>query len=294
MNCNDKHSAYYDYGIRHQSLMDAVGKKYKIKQFMFDTECIYGKEDLTKLVSKMLELPNFNYQFIQDGHDTLSNQYFTKFIVFDQEYEFRTSSLGDWVNLETIIPSLENIANKETPGYQFNLSNTTDQSACLIYARTDSLRLAINEGYPCSLPDNSFKSEINWEDGMYSIVTLAKIPKFKGLLKRYHKSLTELHHLGYDVPNIALKRIYIGSLFDENSFDIYIDSSQVPRSSNEFTENRVKCYWDGSGLILGYTLVKYYEGQVALFDKFNDVETKIETEKYLDLVLEAFGKSEEQ
>lgn len=294
LNCRDRYSDYNKFNNRIISLNNELGEKYNIKQLVFDTECIYGKEDLTNLVSNMLDLANFKYQFNKDGLDKLTNQYFTKFKVFDDEYEFRTSSLRDYVNLETVMKSLDSIVKNETPKYQFNFSNINDQAAYLIYAKTDSLRLAIDEGYPCSLPNNSFKQKLNWTGGTYSIVTLSKIPNFKKLLKQYHKSLTEIYNLGYDAPIIRIKRIYMGDIFKNNSIDIYIDGGAINTSSNKFSDNQVKCFWDGSGLVLGYTLVKHYHGQVVLFDKTSKIESKIKGEDYLELVLKAFGKRKQQ
>lgn len=292
---DDKYSNLDKFNQRIHSLNDSLRKKYCIKEYGFDVECIYSKEDLTKLVTEMLNLGGFKYQVLKEGLDKSNNQYFTIISISQKEYEFRTSSLGDYVDLDTIMPSLDSITKNETPKYQYNFSNADGgQIAFLIYIKTDSLKMAIEEGYPCSLPNNSFKREIDWNWGTYSIVNLTHLPNFDDLLNQYHATLSEIYDLGYDVPNLTIERIYIDDIFKSNSIDIYIDGGPMSTSSNDFSENTVKCFWDGSGLVLGYTLVKVYHGEVILHDKNNKTETKMGTEEYLGLVLKAFGKRKKQ
>jgi len=291
----DKYSNLDKFSERIYSLNDSLGKKYGIKEYGFDVECIYGKEDLTRLVSEMLDLADFKYQVVKDGLDKSNNQYFSLIKISEREYEFRTSSLGDYVDLETVMPGLDSITKNETPEYQYNFSNADGgQIAFLIYAKTDSLKMAIEEGYPCSLPNSSFKREIDWNWGTYSIVSLNHLPSFDDLLNQYHTILSEIYDLGYDVPNLTIDRIYIDDIFKSNSIDIYIDGGPMSTSSNDYSENKVKCFWDGSGLILGYTLIKKYKGEVTLYDKKTKTETKIEADEYFDLVLKAFGKRKKQ
>ena len=287
----DKYSNLDKFSERIRSLNDSLGKKYGIKEYGFDVECIYGKEDLTRLISEMLDLGDFQYQVVKDGLDKSNNQYFSLIKISEMEYEFRTSSQGDYVDLEIVIPELNNITKNETPEYQYNFSNADGgQIAFLIYANTDSLKMAIEEGYPCSLPNSSFKREIDWNWGTYSIVSLNHLPKFDDLQNQYHTILSEIYDLGCDVPNLTIDRIYIDDIFKSNSIDIYIDGGPMSTSSNDYSENEVKCFWDGSGLVLGYTLVKVYQGAVTLYDKKNKTKTKIEADEYFNLVLKAFGK----
>lgn len=287
----DKYLNLDKFSERIHSLNDSLGKKYGIKEYGFDVECIYGKEDLTRLVSEMLDLANFKYEVVKDSLDKSNNQYFSLFKITETEYEFRTSSLGDYVDLETVMPELDSITKNETPEYQYNFSNADGgQIAFLIYAKTDSLKMAIEEGYPCSLPNSSFKREVDWNWGTYSIVSLNHLPKFDDLLNQYHTILSEIYDLGYDVPNLTIDRIYIDDIFKSNSIDIYIDGGPMSTSSNDYSGNEVKCFWDGSGLVLGYTLVKVYQGEVKLYDKKAKTETMIEADEYFNSVLKAFGK----
>lgn len=291
----DKYSNLEKFNDKIHSLHDSLGKKYGIKEYGFDVECIYGKEDLTGLVSEMLDLADFKYQVVKDSLDKSYNQYFSIIKISEKEYEFRTSSLSDYVDFETVMPVLDSITKNETPEYQYNFSNADGgQITFLIYARTDALKMAIEEGYPCSLPNSSFKKEIDWSWGTYSIVSLNHLPNFGDLLNHYHNILSEIYDLGYDVPNLTIERIYIDDIFKNNSIDIYIDGGPKSTSSNDFTENEVKCFWDGSGLVLGYTLVKVYQGEVTLYDKKTKTETHIDADKYFNLVLKAFGKRKNQ
>ena len=116
------------------SLNDSLGKKYGISEYAFDVECIYETGDLTKLVKEMIGLGGFEYKLVKEGQDNSKSQYYTVFEIANTKYEFRTSSEGDYVDLETVMPSLELIAKNNKPDYQYNFSNADGgQIAFLIF-----------------------------------------------------------------------------------------------------------------------------------------------------------------
>lgn len=273
------------------SLNDSLGNKYQIKEYGFDVECIYQKEDLTKLVKEMLTFGEFEFKLIEDGHDDKEKQYYSIFKVGDENYEFRTSSRGDYVDLETILPSLDKIVQKYKSGYEYNFSNADGgQIAIMIFAKTTNLIKAVDEGFPCSLPSGYWKREIDWNWGFYSDVQVEDVPNFEDLKSKYHEVLTNLFSEGYDVPNLTINRIYIDDVFKNNRIDIYVDGGPTNSSSNDILDNTIRCFWDASGIILAYTLIKKYNGEPIIYDKTKKKNIQISKEDYLEKVKKALGK----
>lgn len=59
------------------SLHDTLGKKYHIKDYAFDVECIYAKEDLSKLVWEMCK-PSLNDKTAKKITPLTQQEYLTK------------------------------------------------------------------------------------------------------------------------------------------------------------------------------------------------------------------------
>lgn len=273
------------------SLNNSLGEKYQVKEYGFDVECIYQKEDLTDLVSAMLDFGEFKYQLIEDGHDNGENQYYSIFKVGNENYEFRTTSRSDYVDLETIMPSLDKIVQKYKSDFEYNFSNADGgQIAIMIFAKTTNLTKAVDEGFPCSLPSGHWKREIDWNWGFYSDIKVKEVPNFEDLKSKYHEILTHLFSEGYEVPNLTINRIYIDDVFKTNGIDIYVDGGPMSSSSNDILDNRVRCFWDASGIILAYTLIKKYNGEPEIYDKKEKKKIKISKENYLEKVKKALGK----
>lgn len=273
------------------TLNDSLGKKYSISEYAFDVECIYETSDLTKLVKKMIGLGRFEYKFVIEGQDKSKNQYYTVFEIANTKYEFRTSSEGDYVDLETVMPSLELIAKNNKPDYQYNFSNDDGgQIAFLIFAKTSELEKAVDEGYPCSLQSGRWRWEKEWKWGIYSDIKVEKVPHFEELKVKYFQTLTELYALGFNVPNLTINRIYIDDIFKKNSVDIVIDGGPMTTSSNEILGNQIRCFWESWGVLLAYTLVKHYNGQPSLYDKKEMKRIELTQKEYLEKAEVAFGK----
>ena len=269
---------------------DTLGKKYHIKEYPFDVECIYAKEDLSKLVWEMIGLGSFNPALVKDGHDKRKNEYFSIFRIGDSTYEFRTSSVGDYVNMETVFPGLQKIAKDNNPEYQYNYSNRDGgQVAYMIFAKTTDLINAVDEGYPCSLPSGEWKWNKEWKWGVTSEIELDQLPDYNDLKLKYFQTLQELYSKGYNVPVLAINRIYIDDIMNENSIDIVIDGSPFPTSSNDITGNKVSCFWESWGVLLAYTLIKHYNGKPSLYDKTAKKTITLTQLEYLTKAEAAFG-----
>lgn len=273
------------------SLSDSLGKQYGILEYAFDVECIYGEEDLTKLVKEMLQLGGFDSKLIKDGHDESNEQYFSILEISNSRYEFRTSSQGDYVHLETVMPPLELIVKNNKPDYQFNFSNADGgQVAFLIFAKTSDLELAVNQGYPCSLSSGKWRWDKEWQWGVYSDIKVEKLPDYDDLKEKYFQTLTELYASGYNVPNLTINRIYIDDIFNKNSVDIVIDGGPMTTSSNEILGNDVRCFWESWGVLLAHTLIKHYNGQPTLYYKEEKKQIILTQNEYLEKAEFAFGK----
>jgi hypothetical protein len=273
------------------SLNDSLGKKYGISEYAFDVECIYETGDLTKLVKEMIGLGGFEYKFVKEGQDNSKNQYYTVFEIASTKYEFRTSSEGDYVDLETVTSSLELIAKNNKPDYQYNFSNADGgQIAFLIFAKTSELEKAVDEGYPCSLQSGQWRWDKEWKWGVYSDIKVERVPDFEELKVKYFQTLTELYVLGFNVPNLTINRIYIDDIFQKKSVDIVIDGGPMTTSSNEIFGNQIRCFWESWGILLAYTLVKHYHGQPSLYDKQEMKRIELTQKEYLEKAEVAFGK----
>ena len=273
------------------SLNDSLGKKYGISEYAFDVECIYEIGDLTKLVKEMIGLGGFECKLVKEGQDNPKSQYYTVFEIANTKYEFRTSSEGDYVDLETVMPSLELIAKNNKPDYQYNFSNADGgQIAFLIFAKTSELEKAVDEGYPCSLQSGQWKWDKEWKWGVYSDIKVERLPEFEELKVKYFQTLTELYSLGFNVPNLTINRIYIDDIFQKKSVDIVIDGGQMTTSSNEILGNQIRCFWESWGVLLAYTLVKHYNGQPSLYDKEEMKRIELTQKEYLEKAEVAFGK----
>ena len=273
------------------SLNDSLGKKYGISEYAFDVECIYETGDLTKLVKEMIGLGGFEYKFVKEGQDNSKSQYYTVFEIASTKYEFRTSSEGDYVDLETVMPSLELIAKNNKPDYQYNFSNADGgQIAFLIFAKTSELEKAVDEGYPCSLQSGQWRWDKEWKWGVYSDIKVERVPDFEELKVKYFQTLTELYALGFNVPNLTINRIYIDDIFQKKSVDIVIDGGPMTTSSNEIFGNQIRCFWESWSILLAYTLVKHYHGQPSLYDKQEMKRIELTQKEYLEKAEVAFGK----
>ncbi|HEY8893632.1 MAG TPA: hypothetical protein VIM79_02415 [Niastella sp.] len=269
---------------------DTLGKKYHIKEYPFDVECIYAKEDLSKLVWEMIGLGSFNPVLVKDGHDKLKKEYFSLFKIGDSTYEFRTSSEGDYVNMETVFPGLEKITKDNKPEYQYNYSNRDGgQVAYMIFAKTTDLIKAVDEGYPCSLPSGEWKWDKEWKWGVTSEIELDQLPDYNDLKLKYFQTLQDLYSKGYNVPVLTINRIYIDDIMNENSIDIVIDGSPFPTSSNNIKGRKVSCFWESWGVLLAYTLIKHYNGKPSLYDKTAKKTTTLTQQEYLARAETAFG-----
>lgn len=273
------------------SLNDSIGKKYGISEYAFDVECIYQIGDLTKLVKEMIGLGGFEYKLVKEGQDNSKSQYYTVFEIANTKYEFRTSSEGDYVDLETVMPSLELIAKNNKPDYQYNFSNADGgQIAFLIFAKTSELQKAVDEGYPCSLQSGQWRWDKEWKWGVYSDIKVESVPDFEELKVKYFQTLTELYALGFNVPNLTINRIYIDDIFQKKSVDIVIDGGPMTTSSNKILGNQIRCFWESWGVLLAYTLVKHYNGQPSLYDKEEMKRIELTQKEYLEKAEVAFGK----
>jgi hypothetical protein len=261
---------------------DTLGKKYHIKDYAFDVECIYAKEDLSKLVWEMIGLGSFNPTLVKDGHDKQKNEYFSVFKVGDSTYEFRTSSQGDYVQMETVFPSLEKIAKD-------NSNRDGGQIAYMIFAKRTDLIKAVDEGYPCSLPSGKWKWDKEWKWGVTSEIELDHLPDYNDLKLKYFQTLQDLYSKGYNVPALTINRIYIDDIMNEKSIDIVIDGTPLPTSSNDIKGSTVSCFWESWGVALAYTLIKHYNGKPSLYDKTEKKTTTLTQQEYLTKAETAFG-----
>lgn len=279
----------FQYVINHYH--DSLENKYSIKEFAFDVECIYGKEDLTNLVKEMLALGGFHAEEVYDKSDLRNSSYITNIKIKGRNYEFKTSSKGDYVDLETVYPSLQQIAKDLNPDFEYNFSNRDGgQVAYMIFAKSSDLIKAVDEGYPCSLESGKWMWDGEWEDGLYSDIEVEKIPNFDDLKEKYHRVLQELYSKGYNVPNLTIQRIYIDDIFKKNIIDIIIDGGPMITSFNDIIGNKVRCFWDGWGVTLAYILLKYYDGKPTLFSREEKSMTPITVNEYLNKAEIAFGK----
>jgi hypothetical protein len=268
-----------------------LGKKYAIKETGFDVECIYQLGDLSKLVKEMLDLSGLRYKLIGERHDLTKKQYVSLFSIAGKQYEFRTSSEGDYADLELLLPVLELIAKEHTPNFRYILSNQNGgQIAILLFAQRDMLAAAVEEGYPCSLLDSEWQWDDQWQWGVYSEITLTKIPDLGQLEGHYYETLAELYQQGYNVPRLTRNRMYITDLFKTNSVDILIDGGPDTASTNDIVGNRIKCFWDNWGVLLAYTLVKKYGGQPSLYNKTTRMRIALPPAEYLHKAEVAFGR----
>ena len=290
-NKDDEYENFEKFELHVAKQASVLGKKYAIKELDFDVECIYQSGDLSKLVREMLDLGSLRYKLLSERQDEAKKQYVSLFQVGSKEYEFRTSSEGDYVDLETVIPVLELIAKDNTPDFVYTLSNQNGgQSAILLFANSKALAAAVEEGYPCSLPGSEWRWEDQWKWGVYSEITLSRIPDFNQLQTNYYQTLTELYQKGYNVPKLTASRLYITDLFKTNSVDILLDGGPDAESSNVIVGNKIKCMWESWGVLLAYTLVKKYGGQPALYDKTRMMRTPLSPAEYMRKAEHAFGK----
>lgn len=270
---------------------NVLGKKYAIKELGFDVECIYQPGDLSKLVKEMLDLGGLRYKLVSEKQDLIKKQYVSLFSIADKPYEFRTSSEGDYVDLELLLPVLELIAKEHTPDSWYILSNQNGgQIAILLFANSKKLAAAVEEGYPCSLPGSEWRWDDQWKWGVYSEVTLTAIPDLSQLEGCYYETLAELYQQGYNVPCLTRSRLYITDLFKTNSVDILIDGGPETESSNAIAGSKIECFWESWGVLLAYTLVKKYGGRTALYDKTNGTRTILSSAEYLRKAEAAFGR----
>lgn len=265
--------------------------KYDIKEFWFDTEYIYEKEDLTELVDSMLRLGGYDYEVSIQGLDSVEKEFYSIFNVQGKQYEFRTTALSDWVEMEQIIPALDSITKNNKPSYEYNFSNIDGgQAACMIFGKTENILKAVDEGFPCNVESGRWNKEFEWNWGVYSDVRVDTIPNMKELKIKYHVTLADLYSRGYDVPNLTLERIYIDKILNEETIDIVIDGGPMTTSFNDIVGSEIRCFWEGWGVALAYTLIKHYDGEPSLYDKKEKKRVLLKKHEYIVLAETAFGK----
>jgi hypothetical protein len=290
---NDSHDRFDNldkFGSAIHTLNDSLGKKYRISQLAFDVECISNAADLSKLIADILKLGEMPSKFIKDGLDESNKQYYTIYEVAANRYEFRTTTESDYVELENTFQTLELITKKNKPDHQYNFSNADGgQIAYMIFASNDQLKKAVDEGYPCSLPDGQWRWEKQWKWGVYSDITLDSLPDLGELKVKYHQTLSDLHQRGYNVPALTIQRIHIDDILNKQSIDIVIDGGPMITSSNPFAGGKVRCFWESWGVLLAYTLVKHYQGRPTLYDKEEKKTTSLTPQEYIDKAESAFG-----
>jgi hypothetical protein len=269
----------------------SLGKKYGIVEFAFDVECIYEAAHLTELVDSMLTLGAFQYTNLNHGLDSTENEYFSLFEILNEKYEFRTSSEDDYVDLTSIMSNLERLVNRTKPEYQYNLSNKVGgQVAYLIFAKTETLQKAVDEGYPCTLPTASWNLQKEWQSGTYSDIKLDKVPDFEDLKKKYIQTITELYEKGFNVPKLTIQRIYIDDIFKDGSLDVIIDGALFNSSLTEINDKTIRCSWYSWDVLLAYTLITKYNGLPTMFIEEQSKYFEISSEAYIEKAELAFGK----
>lgn len=274
-----------------RGLHDSLGKKFHIKELSFDVESIYEMGDLSRLVKKLTDLGGFDATFVEEGIDAVHKLYYSVFSTNGKQYEFRTSSEGDFADLEPIFHVLEQIVKDHKPGYQYCFSNLEGgQVTTLVFGKTTDLLIAVDEGYPCSLPGSQWGWKEQWNRCIYSYVRMDKVPDFFDLRLKYYMALKELRERRFHVPDVTVNRIYIDDLFKKDTIDIVIDGAPLPVVSAAIHGTEVRCCWETWGVALAYTLVKYYNGQPALYNKEEKRTMLLSQQEYLHKAELAFKK----
>ena len=274
-----------------RGLHDSLGKKFHIKELRFDVESIYEMADLSRLVKQLTDLGDFNATFVEEGIDTINKVYYSIFKVNEKQYEFRASSESDFADLEPLFHVLEQIAADNRPGYQYCFSNVEGgQIVTLVFGKTTDLILAVDEGYPCSLPGSQWEWKEQWNKSVYTHVKLDKIPDFFDLRLKYGLALKELRERRFNVPAVTVNRIYIDDIFRKNAIDVVIDGSPLPVLSAAVNSTEVRCCWETWGVALAYTLVKYYNGRPFLYNKEEKRTIELTQREYLNKAELAFKK----
>ncbi|WP_157501176.1 hypothetical protein [Lewinella sp. 4G2] len=279
------------YEARLTELETSLASEFDIDILEFDVECIYNIENLSQLVIDMLELGDFKFDTIKSGHNTTERFYYYTIKISDKQYEFRTSSRTDWVDLDYIMPVLESIVENHKRTYMYAFSNIDGgQIARLVFSEKEKLALAVDRGFPCSLPHSHFKVNIDWPHGLYSEVKYHEIPNMDELTDEFHKELKYMYNIGLDVPNLNRERIFIGSKYEDDLIEIFIDGGYVSSSTNKISEDHIQCFWNVSGIILANTLVKNYGYTVRLLDKTTGEYKYLSNVEYANKVQKAIGR----
>ncbi|WP_152981558.1 hypothetical protein [Hymenobacter sp. AT01-02] len=287
------HSNSQDFEQRMLDNAEHLGAQFRIRQISFDSECIYAKEDLTALVLQFVrDLGQFPAVCVEDGLDTRTQEYFTRLYIRGQQYEFRTSAEGDYVNLDKVMPMLQTIAREQQPTHTFEIIHPPyDQTGIVIFAALTDLQEAVDRGYPCSLPSSHWVwQKHEWPWGVYSDVTVDHMPELSELQTRYYQTLHQLYTAGYNVPQLTAERIYLTDMFEQGKIDICIDGSNHTSFNDVLTGGKVRCFWEGWGVVLAYTLVQHYGGQPALYNKTSRQVTRLTPSAYLRQAEVAFGR----
>lgn len=231
----------------------------------------------------------FSFKHISHGSDTVAKQYYSTFSIDENEYEFRTSSLGDYVDLDIIMPVFDSIVNYTKSGYMYAFTNVdAGQVASLVFADKEILEKAVDEGYPCSLPNKklSFSGKIEWPK--FTVVELESQPKTKDLKEAYFKTFQEFKSKGYNVPYLTINRLYIDEIYEDDRINIAIDGWD--NSSHDRIEGAIECFNDPLGVVFAYLLVKEYGGKPVLYNSKNEINKALSKEEFMQKVEQSFDK----
>lgn len=273
------------------ALAREVGPKYTIREYNFDVECIYEKGDLTEVIDSMLTLGSFEFELIRDGHDDQELDYYTLVQVQDSTYEFRTSSEGDYIDLDRIFVVLDQVVRDHKPDHAYNLNNTDGgQIACMIFSSKENLKKAVDEGYPCTLENSYWPKSLNWSSSQVPVVDLEEVPESSALKNQYYECLKGLYNADYIVPNLTSPRIYIDDIFKDGKMKIIIDGDLFFSSEAKYEGTTFHCDPDGWGLAFAYMLVKYYDGNPRIYDRDKGNTQNISKEDFIELAESSFGK----
>lgn len=252
-------------------------KKYNITDINFDTETIYELSDLSRVIKMILDSSKvINYQFINEYYDTINEQYKAIFKVFETNYTFETSALGDFIDFEKNFENLNDIAHKYDSNYIFGMPfYPGDQTMTLVFGDEKTLNMAIDEGFPMTLDESDLNWK-NWKSIKNIEIQIDSLPNCNDMKSFFLATLNELQNENIKVPLISKNRVFIGSLHKENEIYIVIDGLHFDSAPIKITENRIKSRDDLWSVLFIYSVFKDFgTGKIKLIKK--------KTEEYISL-----------
>lgn len=279
----------HKYDSIQQQNFETLSQKYNILHHSFDSECIYQLGDLTSIIKEILQnlTPDLEFQIEPEVKNNEQQIYLATFIIHQKRYQFKTSTLGDYIDFEHNIHELNKIATDHLSDSEFRIPNYPgDQFLMVIFSNKDNLIKAVKEGFPCTIQKWQWANQ-QWPLGISVIVTLDQFPDEAILNQQYFQTMQNLHQKQFNISIFDQRQIYISDLFGNGLVCIMVNNA-LP-FTNLRRDAKIRCDHSPWGILLAYVLVKHFKGVPTLRNGSKKKIKPIKPSDFLNMVEKALA-----